>query len=87
MSWENVSFVVSSKTRKTVLMKLETAKTPTILARELNTSIPNISRALRELQSKGLIECVTPKARVGKIFMVTQEGKTVLMIVRQMGEF
>jgi len=85
MSWENVSFVVSSKTRKTVLMKLETAKTPTILARDLNTSIPNISRALRELQSKELIECVTPKARVGKIFMVTQEGKAVLMRVKQMG--
>ena len=85
MSWENVSFVVRSKTRKAVLMKLDTAKTPTILARELHTSIPNISRALRELQSKMLIECVTPKARVGKISIVTQEGEAVLIRVKQMG--
>ena len=84
MSWENVSYVVGSKTRKAVLIKLDTAKTPTILATELHTSITNISRALRELQSKGLVECVTPKARVGKIFKVTQEGKNALAKVKEM---
>jgi len=84
MSWENVSFVIGSKTRKAVLLKLDTAKTPTILARELHTSIPNISRALRELQSKGLIECVTPKARVGKIFTITEEGKAVAARIKEM---
>ena len=84
MSWENVSFVIGSKTRKAVLLKLDAAKTPTILARELHTSIPNISRALRELQSKELIECVTPKARVGKIFTITEEGKAVATKIKQM---
>ena len=85
MSWENVSYVVGSKTRRAVLIRLETAKTPTILARELHTSLPNISRALRELQSKGLVECVTPNARVGKIFTLTEKGKAVLAKVRQIG--
>lgn len=78
MSWDAVSYVVRSRTRKAVLMGLESEKTPTILAKELRTSLPNISRALRELQSKGLVECVTPNARVGKIFIITKKGRDVL---------
>jgi hypothetical protein len=35
-------------------------------------------------ESKELIECVTPMARVGKIFTVTEEGKAVATKVKQM---
>lgn len=86
MSWDDVSYVIGSKTRKAVLIKLETAKTPTILAKELNTSIPNISRALRELQAKALVECLTPEARVGKIFVATAKGKDTLKKAKGIGE-
>lgn len=85
MYWDEVSYVIGSKTRSSVLTKLETAKTPTILAKELHTSISNISRALRELQSKELIECVTPNARVGKVFIATDKGREVSLKVRQIG--
>lgn len=86
MSWTEVSYILGSKTRKAVLGGLETPKTPTLLAQELHTSIPNISRALRELQSKGLVECLTPEARVGKIFVATKKGRTVLSRVKRMQE-
>ncbi len=85
MSWEDVSYVIGSKIRKAVLTELQKAKTPTILAKELHTSLANISRALRELQSKGLVECVTPKAKVGRIFLATTEGKAVTNKIREMG--
>ncbi len=84
MSWDDVSYVVRSKTRAAVLLKLASAKTPTILARELHMSLPNISRALRELQSKGLIELVTPKARLGKIFVASERGKSVSSKLKDM---
>ena len=84
MSWEEVSYVIGSKTRKAVLTQLEKEKTPTILAKDLHTSLPNISRALRELQAKGLIESLTPGSRVGKIFVTTEKGKIVLKRVRVM---
>ena len=83
MAWEDISYVLRSKTRKSVLAKLERAKTPTILAKELHTSIPNISRALRELQSRSLIESLTPDARVGKIFQATQKGREVLQKAKE----
>jgi predicted transcriptional regulator len=84
MSWEDVSFVVRSKTRKSVLMELQTPKTPTMLARELHTSLANISRTLRELQRKGLVECITPRVRVGKIFALTDKGKRVSAKIKSM---
>lgn len=84
MSWDEVSYVIRSKTRKLVLTRLESEKTPTILSHELHTSLPNVSRALSELQQRGLVECVTPKTRVGKIFVASDKGRAVLKKVRQM---
>lgn len=84
MDWGDVSFVISSKARKAVLTALQTEKTPTLLARELHTSLPNISRALRELRAKGLIELVTPGTRTGKIYRATPGGKEVLRSISEM---
>ncbi|MGA2666184.1 MAG: helix-turn-helix domain-containing protein [Nitrososphaerales archaeon] len=86
MSWDEVSYVVRSKVRRSVLARLQTPKTPTLLAKELSTSLPNISRALSELESKGLIEVLTPDARVGKIYAATEKGKAVSSKVRNMSE-
>jgi predicted transcriptional regulator len=77
MSWDDVSYVVRSKTRRNILLALRTPKTPTILAQELHTSLPNVSRALRELEAKSLIDLITPKARLGKIYKVTDKGTVV----------
>ncbi|MGI0081103.1 MAG: ArsR family transcriptional regulator [Nitrososphaerales archaeon] len=84
MSWEEVSYVIRSKTRKLVLMHLESEKTPTILSKELHISMPNVSRALAQLRQKGLVDCMTPRARVGKIFVVSNKGRSVLEKVRKM---
>jgi len=83
MSWDTVSFVLRGKNRKAVLVSLSTPKTPTILASELHTSIPNISRALRELRSKRLIESLTPNARAGKLYVATDQGRAVLAKVNE----
>jgi predicted transcriptional regulator len=86
MSWEDVSYVLRSKTRKAVLTRLETPKTPTLLAQELHTSIPNISRALRELLARKLIESLTPKERSGKLFVASKHGRLVSSKVKEISE-
>lgn len=86
MSWEDVSYVLRSKTRKAVLARLATPSTPTLLAQELHTSIPNISRALSELLSKRLIESLTPKERSGKLFVVSKQGRLVSSKVKEISE-
>jgi len=77
---------MGGKTRRAVLTALEKEKTPTILARELHTSLPNISRALRELRSKGLVDSLTPSSRVGKIFVASERGRRTLERVREMSK-
>jgi predicted transcriptional regulator len=86
MSWDDVSYVLRSKTRKAILTKLDTPKTPTLLAQELHTSIPNISRALRELLAKKLIESLTPKERSGKLFVASKHGRLVSSKVKEISE-
>jgi predicted transcriptional regulator len=86
MSWEDVSYVLRSKTRKAVLIKLDTPKTPTLLAKELHTSIPNISRTLRELLARKLIESLTPKERSGKLFVVSKHGRLISSKVMEISE-
>lgn len=74
MSWKEVSYVVASKTRKSIVLKLETPRTPTFLAKDLTINLANVSRALSELEEKGIVVCLTPNQRVGKIYSLTKKG-------------
>jgi len=84
MLWEDVSYIIRSKNRKSVILELETPKTPTMLARTLKTSMPNISRTLTQLQNKGFVTCLTPEERVGKIYSLTDKGKETLKKIAEM---
>ena len=77
MDWDDVSYVLRSKTRKAVLASLEHPKTPTSIARELGISTSNVSRALKELKGRKLIVSLTPTARSGKLLQATQQGRLI----------
>ena len=67
--------------RRLVLM--ETMKGHTVfkasdIAHETKRSTQNISRALKELENKGLIECLTPEKITWKKFVLTDMGKEIL---------
>lgn len=78
MSWDDVSYVIASKTRKAVLLKLETPRTPTFLSKELNVNLANISRGLAELEDKDIVVCLTPNQKVGKIYSLTKKGTDII---------
>ena len=84
MSWDDVSYVAASKTRKSIMLKLETPRTPTFLAKELEVNLANISRALTELEEKGIVVCLTPEQRVGKIYSLTKKGIKVSDTIEDM---
>ena len=84
MSWDEVSYVIASKTRKALLSRLETPRTPTFLARDLNINLANVSRALAELEDKNVVVCLTPEQKVGKIYSLTRKGKDILSKMRKM---
>ena len=84
MSWNDVSYVIGSKTRRAIVLKLETPRTPTFLANDLNVNVANVSRALTELENKDIVVCLTPKHKVGKIYSLTKKGKELLAKIEKM---
>ena len=78
--WSDFSFVVSSGYRERVLTSLAPKpKVPRQLAGETDLRIGHVSRALRELSDRGLVECLTPEVRArGRLYGLTSDGAALL---------
>ena len=76
--FELISFVARSKKRITLLRALFAPKTPTQLAKELNTHRSAISRDLLKLEKRGLAKCLTPNEKVFRLYRISPKGKKIL---------
>lgn len=81
MDWSKYSFVIRAKNRRAVLLKLSNPKTPTQIAEELKLSLSHVSRALKELEKEGLIECLTPNEKVGRVYKRTLIGEEIANLI------
>lgn len=86
VKWELVSFVNRSQQRKKILSALEKPITPSQLSKATGLYLTHVSRALKELTEKGLVECLTPKERVEKYYRITALGRNVLNKIKEMKE-
>ncbi|MFZ3077015.1 MAG: ArsR family transcriptional regulator [Candidatus Aenigmatarchaeota archaeon] len=79
MNWRLYSFVLRGKLRKSIMLSLKVRpKVSSEIASELKTSLPNISKAVSELKKKGLVECLTPELKVGRVYTLTKIGKEII---------
>jgi len=76
--WKYIGFVLRAKNRKKVMKALDRPKLPSELAKELKIHISHVSRTLSELEKAGLIECLTPDEKVGRLYRLTNKGKEIL---------
>lgn len=76
--WKRYSFVKRAKNRLKVLRALEIPLSPSDVTPLTHLGRNIVSRALAELENEGLVECKTPGIKVGKIYVITTIGKTVL---------
>lgn len=76
--YELISFVSRGKIRKIVLSNLVKPLTPTELSRIIKTHRSTTSRTILALESKGLVECITPKEKMGRYYEITSIGKKIL---------
>jgi DNA-binding MarR family transcriptional regulator len=75
--WELYSWVIRGNQRRKVIQTLEKPKIPTEIKKEAQMSLTNVSKILRAFKKKGLVRCLTPKSKTGKIYELTEEGKEV----------
>lgn len=77
---------VLSVDRRILVMK-EIHENELIKASEISEktgrSLQNISRAIRELEEHGLIECLTPEKHTWKRFILTEKGTEVFEKLRK----
>ena len=76
--YDLVSFVSRGKIRKVVLSNLIKPHTPTELSHIIKTHRSTTSRTILALESKGLVNCITPKEKMGRYYEITDVGKKVL---------
>ena len=82
--WELVSFA-QGRVRRLCLEALASGpKTPSGISSASGIHLSHISRSLRELAARGLVECVTPKAIKNRIYRITEKGRKTLKGVREL---
>lgn len=77
--WDQIGYVISSKYRIAVLRQLAAEpSTPTTIADESGLGITHISRALRRLREREMVELLVPEARQkGRLYAMTELGESV----------
>ncbi|WP_135822793.1 ArsR family transcriptional regulator [Halostella litorea] len=77
--WDEIGFVISSRYRVAVLKRLaEGPATPSQIATDSELSIAHISRSLRRLRDRDLVELLVSEDRKkGRVYGITDRGETI----------
>lgn len=74
---ELVTFVLRAKIRKEIMLRLTKPKNQNLLAKEIGTHLPTISRAIKALELRKLVKCLNPEEVHFKLYTLTDIGKFV----------
>jgi len=55
------------------------------IAKKVGRSLQNISRALKELEEKGIITSISPEKRTWKKYILSEKGKQILIELKKQG--
>jgi DNA-binding MarR family transcriptional regulator len=78
-NWDEVSYVISSSYRVTVLQRLaDSPATPSRIATDTDRAITHVSRALQGLREHDLVELLVSEERQkGRVYGITEHGETI----------
>lgn len=76
--WEKLAWVKRSKQRQKILKLLSSPKTPTDVADELEIQVSGASRSMRNMEDKELVKVLNPEDKLGRLYVVTDDGRDVL---------
>lgn len=81
--WDDVSYVISSRYRIEVLRHLSSGpSTPSRIASETDNSIAHVSRALKDLRDRSLVDLLVSEERTkGRVYGTTEKGSEVWNLI------
>lgn len=75
MDWKKFGYLIASKYRTKITLSLtEKPKTPKEIAQELGLYISHVSSTLSDLSKEGIVKCLNPSQKKGRIFSLTDIG-------------
>lgn len=78
MDWGKYGHVIASEYRKKIIMSLAKGpKTPKQISDDTELYLSHVSHVIKDLVKIGVIECLTPNLRRGKVFSLSEEGKEI----------
>jgi len=80
--WELLSFVLRSKQRVKIIKFLDRPSTPNQISSGTGLAISHVSRSLAEFRERGIVKLMNPKAKMGRIYVLTPKGKNVLKSIK-----
>lgn len=82
--WDIVGYVISSRYRVAVLSRLsDSPATPSGIADDESLAVTHVSRALRGLRERGLVELLVPEERrKGRVYGITEEGRKAWNLIQ-----
>lgn len=79
MDIEEYSWVVASEYRESILLTLKgKPKTPKQITEKTDYYLSHVSNTLSDLQDHGLVECLTPDRRKGRLYALTDAGEEMV---------
>ena len=77
---KTIFYVLSIDRRELVLKEFQNHSVlrGSDIAKNLNRSLQNTSRALAELAQEGLVKCMSPENHTWKKYILTEKGKHIL---------
>jgi len=77
MNLQKLSFVLRGSIRKKVVLALDSKKIPSQIKDETKLEDSNVSRTLKELEREGIVRCITPNEKTGRIYELTKVGEEI----------
>jgi len=84
MDWSLYGYIVASEYRKKILLSLfERPKSPKEISEETKLHLSHVSLTIYDLIKKGLVKCLTPNLKKGKLFSLTATGKEIAGLLKK----
>ena len=81
MDWQKYAWVKRGKRRQTTLELFNKTNAPLTINdvhEKTKIALSQASATIAELEKTGLIECLTPQDKIGKLYRITKEGKEII---------
>jgi len=78
MDWKKYGYVLASTYRQRITLSLKDGpKAPKQMSLQSRLPLSHVSSTLKDLVSNGIVQCLTPDLRKGKMYELTKDGNEI----------